>query len=95
MAHISGELWQYNLARVVIVDVSDDYRLMQSPMPGGFYPILKEVWYPRHRLSHKLVNESLVSGYLYDWHETGDTDEGSWYVGVVAAELATSHPASL
>jgi hypothetical protein len=94
MAELSGDLWQYNLAKVVIVDVSDDYRYMQSPMPGGFYPVLKEAWFPRHRLSHKLVTESLVQGYLYDWHEMGDTDEESWYVGVVAAELAAALPAS-
>jgi len=95
MAHLSGDLWQYNLAKVVFVDVSDDYRLMQTPMPGGFYPVLKEQWMPRHRLSHKLVSESLVQGYLYDWHEIGETDDASWYVGVVLAELAAAQPTSV
>ncbi|HWD37309.1 MAG TPA: hypothetical protein VG944_00540 [Fimbriimonas sp.] len=90
MAQIEGNLWEYNLAKVVFVDVSDDYRLMQPPMPSGFYPVVKEAWLPRHNLSHTLAREPLVQGYLYDWHEIGDGERGSWYVGVVAAELAVA-----
>ena len=88
MANLLENMWQYNLTRVVVVDVSDDYRLMQPPMPSDFYPVLKEAWMPRHNLSHMLATENLVNGYLYDWHETGESDQGSWYVGVVAEELA-------
>jgi hypothetical protein len=88
VADILGNLWEHNLCRVVIVDVSDDYRLMQPPMPSDFYPVLREVWLPRHLLSKKLPTESLVHGYLYDWHESGDNRNGCWYVGVVAEDLA-------
>jgi hypothetical protein len=88
MAQICGNLWEYNLCRVLVVDVTDDYRLMQPPMPSDFYPILKEVWLPRHHLAEKLPDESLVNGYLYDWHESPIGEEGSWYVGVVDANLA-------
>jgi hypothetical protein len=92
MADITGNLWEYNMAKVVIIDVSEDYRLLQSPMPNGFYPVLKESWLPRHNLPRTLVNEPLVQGYLYDWHETGESEKDSWYVGVVAAELAAAQP---
>jgi len=88
MADIFGNLWEHNLCRVIVVDVSDDYRLMQPPMPSDFYPVLREIWLPRHHLFEKLPHQSLVNGYLYDWHETVDGGESSWYVGVVAADLA-------
>lgn len=88
MAEIFGNLWEHNLCRVVVVDVSDDYRLMQPPMPSDFYPVLREVWLPRYLLSEKLPSESLVTGYLYDWHESGDGQSACWYVGVVSEDLA-------
>ena len=90
MADIFGNLWEHNLCRIVVVDVSDDYRLMQPPMPSDFYPVLREVWLPRHLLSRKLPTESLVNGFLYDWHESNEARDGCWYVGVVAAELAAA-----
>jgi hypothetical protein len=90
MAQLAGNLWEYNLAKVVVIDVSEDYRLLQSPMPNGFYPVLRELWFPRHNLPTVLTNAQLVQGYLYDWHETGDSLSDSWYVGVVAAELASA-----
>lgn len=88
MDGIFGNLWEYNLCRVVIIDVSDDYRLMQPPMPSDFYPVLREVWLPRYLLAEKLPQESLVNGYLYDWHESPEGEGGMWYVGVVLQELA-------
>jgi len=88
MAQICGNLWEFNLAKVVIVDVTDDYKLMQPPMPSDFYPVLMETWLPRHNLSHHLPASTLVQGYLYDWHETPDHEDGAWYVGVVMADLA-------
>jgi hypothetical protein len=88
VAEIFGNLWEHNLCRVVVVDVSDDYRLMQPPMPSDFYPVLREVWMPRYLLSQKLPSESLVTGYLYDWHESGDGLSACWYVGVVSEDLA-------
>lgn len=88
MATIDGELWTWNLTKVIVVDVSDDYRLMQSPMPSDFYPVLTETWLPRYNLSRCLTSEDLVNGYLYDWHETPATDAEPWYVGVVDQTLA-------
>jgi hypothetical protein len=88
MASIGGDLWNYNLAKVIVVDVSDDYRLMQPPMPSDFYPVLTETWLPRHNLSNWLARENLVNGYLYDWHESPQTQDEPWYVGVVDQKLA-------
>jgi hypothetical protein len=88
MGQICGNLWEYNLCRVVVVDVSDDYRLMQPPMPSDFYPVLREIWMPRYLLAERLPDQPLVRGYLYDWHEIPNADSGLWYVGVVQADLA-------
>jgi hypothetical protein len=88
MAELAGNLWEHNLAKIIVVDVTDDYRLMQPPMPSDFYPVLLEIWLPRHALSARLPEEDLVTGYLYDWHQRPETDHESWYVGVVDAELA-------
>ena len=94
MANLGGNLWEYNVARIIVVDVSDDYKLMQPPMPSDFYPILAEVWLPRHNLAKSLPNVSLMNGYLYDWHEPADNDFGHWYVGVVKASLTYEETAS-
>lgn len=88
MANLDGNLWQLNLAKVVIVDVTDDYRLMQPPMPSEFYPVIKEVWLPCHGLARRISNDDLMAGYLYDWHETPVEGRDEWYVGVVKADLA-------
>lgn len=87
MAEIFGNLWEHNVCKVVVVDVSDDYRLMQPPMPSDFYPVLREVWLPTHHLSSSLTQDGLVTGYLYDWHETPEIG-GCYYVGVVSKDLA-------
>lgn len=87
MANLSGNLWEFNLAKVIVVDVTDDYRLMQPPMPSDFYPVLEELWLPAHNLTTSIHRKDLVAGYLYDWHETPDSDRGSWYVGVVQENL--------
>lgn len=92
MAILAGNLWEYNLIRVVVVDVSDDYRLMQPPMPSDFYPVLAETWLPRHGLTSHLPTADLVGGYLYDWHERPGNQNGAWYVGVVSADLARDNP---
>jgi hypothetical protein len=88
VATIEGNLWEYNLIKVLMVDVTDDYRLMQPPMPSEFYPVVGEFWLPRHALPHKLLKGDLFDGYLYDWHESPASDSGHWYVGVVQANLA-------
>lgn len=87
MANLDGNLWEYNLVKVIVVDVSDDYRLMQPPMPSDFYPVLEERWLPRFGLSAVLPRDSLVNGYLYDWHQTPEREGGEWYVGVVSEAL--------
>jgi hypothetical protein len=81
-ATLDGVLWEYNLARVVILDVSDDYRLMRSPLPTDCYPVLAETWVPTVCLPSMLA-AGLVDDYLYDWHQSPDYAQDPWYVGVV------------
>ena len=88
MATLDGKLWEHNLTLVRVVDVSDDYRLMQPPMPSECYPVIEDVWLPTFDLSRRLPDRPLVEGFLYDWHEAGCGDE-AWVVGVVAAELTS------
>lgn len=90
MDRIDGELWEYNLVRIVIIDVSDDYRLMQPPMPSECYPVLTEKWLPSYRLSDRLTHDCLLAGYLYDWHESNEGLFEPWYVGVVDQTLAAA-----
>ena len=87
MADIDGDLWQFNLARIVIIDVSDDYALMQPPLPTECYPVLREMLVPRHGLIGQFPKKDLVDGYLYDWHERPMNDFDAWYVGVVRKDL--------
>ena len=87
MAHMDACLWEYNLAKGVIVEVTDDYRFLQPPMPSEYYPVLAETWLPRHRLIEALPKLELLNGYLYDWHETPTTDDGNWVIGVVQEDL--------
>lgn len=87
MATLDGNLWEHNLTLVRVVDVSDDYRLMQPPMPSNCYPVIEEAWLPTFRLSRRLPDVRLVDGFLYDWHEAGQGDN-AWVVGVVSEELA-------
>lgn len=89
MATVAGNLWEWNLTRVVVVDVTEDYRMMLTPMPGEFYPILEELWLPMHNLEGFLQQDHLIDGYLYDWHESPAHLNGNWYVGVVKQDLTT------
>ena len=86
MATLAENLWAYNLTLVRVVDVTDDYRLMQPPMPSDCYPVIGEAWLPAFGLARRLPDVVLVAGYEYDWHEAG---EDSWIVGVVASDLAS------
>lgn len=88
VANLDGNLWKLNLAKVVLVDVTDDYRLMQPPMPSTYYPVVGEFWLPSHGLTNRLSKDDLVAGYLYDWHERPAQGSSEWYVGVVQAGLA-------
>ncbi len=88
MATTCGNLWEFNLVRVIVVDVTDDYEHMQPPLPADYYPVLHETLLPRYNLSAELPYAPLVEGYLYDWHETPFSEGGSWYVGVVRQDLA-------
>ncbi len=83
MAILAGNLWEHNMAKVVVIDVTDDYRLMKPPLPSECYPVLAEVWIPVHGIKKRLAAMILVDGYLYDWHETPLDTHGPWYVGVV------------
>ena len=83
MATMDGELWRYNLRRVVVVDVTDDYLVTQPPLPTECYPVLAEVWVPALHLPGKVSDLRLVEGYLYDWHQTPSDDTQPWVVGVV------------
>jgi hypothetical protein len=85
-SEIAGNLWDYNLTKVVVIDVSDDYRLMRSPMPSECYPVLKEVWVPTYQVD-RAAPGIRVEGYLYDWHESPTEVYGTWYVGVVHSGL--------
>jgi hypothetical protein len=87
MAEIAGNLWAYNLAKIVVIDVTDDYRLMAPPLPSQCYPVLAEVWVPRCGLAERLPAMCLLDGYLYDWHESPQDAWGTWYVGVVDSTL--------
>lgn len=87
MARLDGDLFQHNFVRVVVLDVSDDYKVMREPLPTCCYPVLSELWLPRFQLPTILPNQNLVSGYLYDWHEA-DNEANAWYVGVVDEALA-------
>ncbi len=82
-AVLDGELWVHNLAHVVLVDVSDDYRLKRRPKAADCYPIVAEMWLPTLVMPQRLAKGSLIEGYLYDWHESPEAGEATWYVGVV------------
>lgn len=90
MAEIGGNLWEFNLAKVVVVDVSDDYELMQPPLPTSCYPVIAEIWMPRYKLVDRLPEEPLVAGFLYDWHESPGSKSQDWVVGVVREEIASA-----
>lgn len=90
MAVLDGNLWEYNMAKVVVVDVTDDYRLMVPPLPTQCYPVLREVWVPQLLIQHQVSEFDFVDGYLYDWHESPSQDDGVWYVGVVDRQMLHS-----
>lgn len=92
MATLAGSLWEYNFARIVVLDVTDDYRFRQPPLPSACYPVLRELWMPIERLDDQLPSLELVDGYLYDWHELPEDGAGTWFVGVVSESLL---PASM
>ncbi len=94
MAELAGNLWEWNLTKVVVVDVTDDYKLMLGPMPSEFYPVLEERYVPTLELDRQIRSHAWVDGYLYDWHETPSEDRGPWYVGVVDAALAAGAASS-
>lgn len=87
---VEMNLWHYNVAKVIIVDVTDDYLTLAEPLPTMFYPILKVLWLPAYQLPHHLLRRSLLSGYAYDRHEMIPSEEGTehWYVGVVNQQSA-------
>lgn len=92
-AELAGSLWEYNLVKVVVIDVTDDYRLMQPPLPNECYPVLAELLLPAYGLKRRLPGQELVAEYMYDWHQAAEQEVDQWYVGVVHKELAAQiHP---
>ena len=77
------DVWRYNMRRVVVVDVTDDYSVTMPPLPTVCYPVLAELWVPAWHLPKNVGELRLVDGYLYDWHESPEREDGVWYVGVV------------
>lgn len=90
MAVMETDFWRYNLRRVVVVDVTDDYKVTQPPLPAECYPVLAEVWVPALHLPHRVGDLKLVAGYLYDWHQSPEKEDGVWYVGVVNRDAVGS-----
>lgn len=87
MADIVGELWRHNLTKIIVVDVSEDYELMQPPLPSECYPVLRETYLPSYKLSRKLPEQTLVEGFLYDWHDMVPNHDEPCFVGVVRQEM--------
>jgi hypothetical protein len=87
MDRIEADLWRFNVAKVTFVDVTEDYTTMLDPLPSACYPVVREVWLPRYRLTELLSDGKCLEGYLYDWHEPPDEardEDPHWYVGVVS-----------
>ena len=86
MALMGSDVWRYNMRRVVVVDVTDDYAVTQPPLPTECYPVLADLWVPAWHLPDRVGDLRLVEGSLYDWHESPDRDDGVWYVAVVSRD---------
>lgn len=87
MAVIGSNLWEYNLAKVLVIDVSDDYQLQQPPLPPTCYPVLHEAYFPVFEIVNRLIEGELVDGFQYDWHQEPNENECRWIVGMVRAGL--------
>lgn len=87
-ARAIGDLWKYNLAKVVVVDVTDDYKLMQEPLPAQCYPILSQTYVPIIRMQDDIQVLELVDGFLYDWHLKPETADEPWVIAVVNRSFA-------
>lgn len=83
MAKLGSDLLGLNFARVVFVDVTDDVRLGQDPMPVDCYPVLGVLSLPWFTVE-SLVPSGLVDlGYYYQWHLEPANYGEEWYVGMV------------
>lgn len=89
-AELDGKLWEFNVARVLVVDVTDDYREASSPMPVDCYPVIAEVNLPKVSMPSLLMQGRFVDGFLYDWHQSPREETGTWYVGVVDRKALTA-----
>ncbi|MES1227298.1 MAG: hypothetical protein ABUL72_01425 [Armatimonadota bacterium] len=89
---MGSDVWRYNMRRVVVVDVTDDYAVTLPPLPTECYPVLAELWVPAWHLPHNVGDLRLVDGYLYDWHESPEREDGTWFVGVVNKEAVVHRP---
>ncbi|MBL8087785.1 MAG: hypothetical protein JNM85_06910 [Chthonomonas sp.] len=84
---MDAELWRFNLTKVVIIDVTDDYAVMQPPLPNKCYPVLRETYLPVYQLNKTVHRDDLVEGFMYDWHQRPTEEETEWVVGVVRGEF--------
>lgn len=87
MAILGDDLWSYNLARVILVDVTDDYRLSQDPLPLDCYPVLEEQFRPVYQLEEQLIGPDILPGFAYDWHVRPTDFSEPWFVAVVQREF--------
>ncbi len=85
MAEICGNLWEFNLAKVKVIDVTTDYENLSPPLPTCFYPVIEEKWMAKYRLPNDFSGQTWVEGFLYDWHESPLDESGEWVIGVVDA----------
>jgi hypothetical protein len=90
VATLLGDLWQYNLIQVIVVDVTQDYQTGATEnfdlLPAAFYPELYRRMLPAYRLGQMIEVEFSDEAFSYDWHETPVDPHGPWYVGVVQRE---------
>jgi hypothetical protein len=90
---MNDELCQFNIAKIVVIDVTDDYRSVSGPpLPNDWYPVLRELCVPAYDLERWLGSVPLVDGYLYDWHADPAEHGDPYYVGVVDQGLARAVP---
>lgn len=90
MAKLDGELWRHNLARVIVIDTTNDYALNCSPMPIDCYPVVAETYLPAAGLDSRVHKLQIVPGFLYDWHEKAGPEDGTWVIGMVRRDLNPS-----
>jgi hypothetical protein len=70
------------------VDVTDDLRFNQQPMPSDCYPILASFSVPWFAINSMFPNGINIPGFAYEWHQEPESLDDNWYVGVVDTRAA-------